>query len=88
MNNIILKVPWPEIQSLLKTAQSNNDRIASSIKQLKLEKNHIAMTLHDPYAETTSDSDEDEKDFKKLPRQLVVDIDLGLSAYANARRYK
>ncbi|XP_026478468.1 nuclear export mediator factor NEMF homolog isoform X1 [Ctenocephalides felis] len=83
------QVPWPEIQSLLKTAQANNDPIASSIKQLKLESNHISMILLDPYTEFMSDdSDVDaEENTNELPKKMIVDIDLGLSAYANARRY-
>jgi len=39
------QMPWPEIHELVKAAQLNGDPVASSIKQLKLETNHVALTL-------------------------------------------
>lgn len=57
----------------MKDATANGDPVAKHIKKLKLETNHISLLLSDPY--------EDE-----LPT-LVIDIDLSLSAFANARKY-
>lgn len=86
---IATQLPWPEIQNLVKAAQANGDQVAGSIRQLKLEKNHISLYLSDPYEHADNDSeDNDEPDSdnaKLLP--TVIDIDLGLSAYANATRY-
>lgn len=39
------QLPWPDIQNLIKEAQSKGDPVASSIKGLKLEINHITMML-------------------------------------------
>lgn len=84
---------WEAISECIKNAQVAGDFVARSIKQLKLETNHVSLELTDPYASLDSDSNEssdedpnsaDEGD--KLP-SMVVDIDLGLSAYANATRY-
>lgn len=58
---------------LVEEAQSRGDQIADCIKQLKLEKNHINLILSDPYC----DGD--------IP-DMEVDIDLGLTAFSNARR--
>ncbi|KAJ8723666.1 hypothetical protein PYW07_007646 [Mythimna separata] len=69
------QMSWDDINLLVKTAQDNQDPIASCIKQLKLKSNHITLLLSDPYGE--------EEGLK--PR--LVDIDLSLTAFANARRY-
>lgn len=39
------QLPWPDIQNLIKEAQAKGDPVASSIKGLKLEINHITMML-------------------------------------------
>lgn len=67
------QIGWAEITELLREAQEQGDPVAQSIKQLKLDTNHFAMLLRDPYEEDARDT--------------LVDIDLDLSAYANARRY-
>ncbi|CAB3248697.1 unnamed protein product [Arctia plantaginis] len=64
---------WEDIKLLVKSAQDNNDPIASCIKELKLKTNHITLELSDPYDEELE--------------PLCVDIDLSLTAFANARRY-
>lgn len=81
---IATQLPWPEIQNLVKAAQANGDQVAGSIRQLKLEKNHISLYLTDPFvADANADGDDDDE---KL-QPTVIDIDLGLSAFANATRY-
>lgn len=75
-------MPWPEIDVLVKTAQERNDPIASVITKLKLEMNHITLHLTDPY-DSGSESDENSERLKPMN----VDIDLDLSAFANARKY-
>ncbi|XP_063895771.1 ribosome quality control complex subunit NEMF homolog [Helicoverpa armigera] len=70
------QMSWDDIQALVKTAQDNDDPIASCIKQLKLKTNHITLLLSDPY-------EGDEESIKPM----LVDIDLSLTAFANARRY-
>lgn len=66
------QIGWAEITELLKEAQEQGDPMARSIRKLKLETNHFEMLLKDPY-------DEGE--------EALVDIDIDLSAYANARKY-
>lgn len=89
------QLSWTDIQALVKSAQANNDQVASCIRQLKLETNHISLYLTDPYAildeESSEDEDEDaEEDLEaeeaKL-KPLTIDVDLGLSAYSNATKY-
>lgn len=77
-NALANQVSWPDIQILLKEAQAKGDPVASAIKQLKLETNHIALLLRDPY----EDSDEETE-----LKPTVIDIDLAYSAFGNARKY-
>lgn len=78
---IATQLPWPEIHNLVKAAQAKGDPVAGAIRNLKLEKNHISLLLSDPYV-----NDADDGGDEKL-EPTVIDIDLGLSAYANATRY-
>ncbi|XP_047512357.1 ribosome quality control complex subunit NEMF homolog [Pieris napi] len=66
------QMSWDDIQLLVKTAQDSGDPVASTIKQLKLSTNHITLRLTDPYEDMGP---------------MMVDIDLSLTAFANARRY-
>ncbi|XP_022913769.2 ribosome quality control complex subunit NEMF homolog [Onthophagus taurus] len=68
------QIPWQDIANLVKDATLNGDPVAKQIKELKLEKNHITLSLFDPF------------DDAELPA-MNVDIDLDLSAFANARKY-
>lgn len=72
------QMSWPDIQVLLKEAQAIGDPVASAIKQLKLETNHIALLLHDPY----EDSDEESE-----LKPMIIDIDLDYTAFSNAKNY-
>ena len=72
------QMAWPDIKILLKEAESRGDPVASAIKQLKLEINHVSLLLHDPY----QDSD-NEPELKPM----LIDIDLAHTAFGNARRY-
>ncbi|CAH2044781.1 unnamed protein product, partial [Iphiclides podalirius] len=76
------QMSWDDIKLLVKTAQDNGDPVASAIRHLKLNTNHISLLLADPYAEGDS---EEELDGRLKP--MLVDIDLSLTAFANARRY-
>lgn len=86
------QIPWDQIKEIIKEATENKDPVASRIKQLKLEVNHIVMQLSDPYAhlnesDSDEDSDEDKPKEKKQSGDLLVEIDLDLTAQANARKY-
>lgn len=93
-NVIANQMSWADIGEFVKNAQTAGDYVARSIKQLKLETNHVSLYLTDPYAmvdsssgsETDDESAESSRNDDKLPA-MVVDIDLALSAYGNATRY-
>lgn len=72
------QMAWPDIKVLLKEAESRGDPVASAIKQLKLETNHISLLLHDPY----EDSDEESE-----LKPMLIDIDLAHTAFGNATKY-
>lgn len=83
------QLSWTDVQSLVKAAQSNRDPVASCIKQLKLESNHISLELSDPYAnfeDSSSEDDQHEEGEEKL-QTMTIDVDLGLSAFSNATKY-
>lgn len=70
---------------MVKDAASKGDPVAQHIKKLKLEINHITLYLSDPYEESLESERSDDENEDKLP-SMEVDIDLGLTAFANARR--
>ncbi|XP_076818942.1 ribosome quality control complex subunit NEMF-like isoform X2 [Clavelina lepadiformis] len=90
------QVDWNEIRDLVADAQVRGDPVAKAIKSLKLETNSMVMALSEP----GFDDDDDDSDFldssdeeaaeqpqKPKSKPHKVDIDLSLSAYANAQRY-
>lgn len=85
------QMSWPDIHELVKAAQANGDVVAGAIKQLKLEINHITLKLSDPYSvgdETATEVDENETNSgKNFMPTMMIDVDLALSAWANARKY-
>ena len=91
LSAIANQIPWDQIKEIIKEATENRDPVASRIKQIKLETNHIVMQLEDPYAhldDEYEDSDEEDGEEKQgKAKEHLVDIDLGLTAQANARKY-
>lgn len=81
------QISWPDINNLVKDAQNQGDPVALAIIKLQLETNHITLKLSDPYELIESESDEDNDEEKLELKPMVVMIDLGLSAYKNARKY-
>lgn len=73
------QMAWLDIHDLVKAAQMKGDPVATCIKQLKLETNHISLYLTDPYDFGDGTTEELEP--------MTIDIDLSLSAYSNATRY-
>ncbi|XP_046459806.1 nuclear export mediator factor NEMF-like isoform X2 [Daphnia pulex] len=76
------QVSWKEIDELVEEATRKGDPVAKIIKKLKLSTNHISLMLSHPYEEQDSDSESDES-----YKPQLVDIDLDLTAFANARKY-
>ncbi|XP_059675363.1 ribosome quality control complex subunit NEMF isoform X3 [Gavia stellata] len=103
------QIDWTEIGAIVKEAQAQGDPVASAIKELKLQTNHITMLLRNPYVLSEEEEEEDAADLdkeeteepkgkkkKNKTKQLkkpqknkpsLVDVDLSLSAYANAKKY-
>ncbi|XP_034241273.1 nuclear export mediator factor NEMF homolog [Thrips palmi] len=78
---IASQASWSDIGIMLKEAQSQKDPIATCIKHLKLEMNHITVLLSDPFSDDDSDSDETPL------KPTLIDLNLDLGAFANARSY-
>ncbi|XP_025423052.1 nuclear export mediator factor NEMF homolog [Sipha flava] len=69
---------WDEILDMIRQLNFEDDgNTYAIVKNLKLNVNHITLELFDPYNE-----DQKNKDSGKL-----IDIDLGQSAYGNAKKY-
>uniref|UniRef100_A0A8C8SHM0 Ribosome quality control complex subunit NEMF n=1 Tax=Pelusios castaneus TaxID=367368 RepID=A0A8C8SHM0_9SAUR len=102
------QIDWTEIGAIVKEAQVQGDPVASAIKELKLQTNHITMLLKNPYVLSEEEEEDGEADHwkeveepkgkkkkhknkqLKKPQKnkpLLVDVDLSLSAYANAKKY-
>ncbi|KAL1514040.1 hypothetical protein ABEB36_003364 [Hypothenemus hampei] len=79
------QMSWVNIEEVINEARAKGDPCAMAILKLKLEINHITLLLHDPYGET-DDSDQEGIEHGKIP-SMAVDIDLDLTAFANARKY-
>ncbi|KAJ2961396.1 hypothetical protein NQZ79_g3433 [Umbelopsis isabellina] len=95
-NAIATGMDWRELEDLVKNEQKHGNAIALMIDSLKLESNEISLRLADPEFEDSddssndSDSDEDEPTSgqKKNAKELSkVDVDIYLTAFANARKY-
>lgn len=90
-STIANQMSWEDIKDFVKNAQMAGDQVANSIKQLKLETNHVSLYLTDPYksfeGNESSNDDSDSNDETRYVPSMIVDIDLGISAYANATRF-
>jgi predicted ribosome quality control (RQC) complex YloA/Tae2 family protein len=72
-------VDWVELAQQIKNEKENGNPIALMIHKLKLIDNKVSVLLSDTFMA------EDEDNYDKAAE--VIDIDIGLSAYANARFY-
>ncbi|KAK7945190.1 hypothetical protein WMY93_000918 [Mugilogobius chulae] len=97
------QVDWAEIGVIVKEAQEAGDPVACAIKELKLQTNHITMLLRNPYINEEDQDDQQEEEemvqekgkkgkhkSQKKPQKnkaVLVDVDISLSAYANAKKY-
>ncbi|KAJ9460791.1 Nuclear export mediator factor NEMF-like protein [Diplonema papillatum] len=68
-------VDWKELARVVKEQKRLGNPVASMIHDLKLDKNKVSLLL--THADETDDTQE----------AHVIDVDLALSAYANARSY-
>ena len=80
------QIDWKELEDLVEEA--SDDPVVSRIKKLNLKVNQMTMVLSNPFEGdgsglTSSSEEEEEQSSDKGP--VAVEIDIGLSAQANAR---
>eukprot|EP01012_Entosiphon_sulcatum_P056212 TRINITY_DN794_c0_g1_i1.p1 TRINITY_DN794_c0_g1~~TRINITY_DN794_c0_g1_i1.p1 ORF type:complete len:1158 (-),score=237.40 TRINITY_DN794_c0_g1_i1:1156-4629(-) len=73
-------VDWTELKRVVKEQQQQGNPIAHIIHHLHLEKNQVTLLLSHPFGD---DASEEQMTSSVIP----VDVDVTLSAYANAREY-
>ena len=74
-------IDWKELSNIIKEEKKKGEQIACLIHKLKLETNEISLLL-------TPKEMEGEEEMMTRPAQ-VIDIDIGITAYANiARQYE
>ena len=84
------QLDWDEIKELITEAAENGDPVVSRIKNLKLDINQMTMLLTNPYSFLDQQSNEDLSDSSEddnSETSLLVDLDIDLTAQANARKY-
>uniref|UniRef100_A0A8C4XQT5 Ribosome quality control complex subunit NEMF n=1 Tax=Falco tinnunculus TaxID=100819 RepID=A0A8C4XQT5_FALTI len=59
------QIDWTEIGVIVKEAQAQGDPVASAIKELKLQTNHITMLLRNPYLLSEEEEEEEDADLEK-----------------------
>ncbi|NXA35700.1 NEMF factor, partial [Eudromia elegans] len=59
------QIDWTEIGAIVKEAQAQGDPVASAIKELKLQTNHITMLLRNPYMLSEEEEDEEDAELEK-----------------------
>jgi predicted ribosome quality control (RQC) complex YloA/Tae2 family protein len=78
---------WIDLKELVEEEKTKNNPVALMIAGLKLETNQVTLRLAEPDYNTEFGFDDDTDDENNGSKECLIDVDLGLSAYANARRY-
>jgi len=92
---------WAQLETLVKEEQRNGNAIAMTIHKLKLAEQLVTLLLsppEDPFDESGEESEEEDQEAGEgpVPRRThaamdrentLVDVDVSLSAHANARGY-
>ncbi|KAF9189935.1 hypothetical protein BGZ51_009147 [Haplosporangium sp. Z 767] len=97
-NAIATGMDWKDLADLVEEEKKHGNPIALMIDALKLESNQVCVILSDPYdeeGEGMQDEDEDDQDEQeaedrhqpKAKPTVLVDLDIYLTAFANARKY-
>jgi len=81
------QISWDEIGEIIEEERESGNQVANTIKTLKLESNQIVVALRDPYDGLDSDSDGESNNNRKQLKPVSVEIDLSLTAFANARQH-
>ncbi|CAF1207062.1 unnamed protein product [Rotaria sp. Silwood1] len=74
------QMSWPEIEELVDEAKQSGDPTARAIQSIKFDINHLTLLLRDPFGD-------DDDSGKSSNAPVKVDVDLSLTAFANAKRY-
>ncbi|KAG0071591.1 hypothetical protein BGZ90_012199 [Linnemannia elongata] len=96
-NAVATGMDWKDLADLVEEEKKHGNPIALMIDTLKLESNHICVILSDPYEEEEEeeereDDDQDDQEAEdrhqpKAKATVLVDLDIYLTAFANARKY-
>ncbi|KAG0033921.1 hypothetical protein BGZ82_005920 [Podila clonocystis] len=93
-NAIATGMDWKDLADLVEEEKKHGNPIALMIDTLKLESNQICVILSDPYEEDFEEDEQDEEDQEAEDRHqpkpkatVLVDLDIYLTAFANARNY-
>ncbi|XP_076305404.1 ribosome quality control complex subunit NEMF-like [Tachypleus tridentatus] len=79
------QINWTEIWNIIQEASEQGDPVAKAIKSLKLEVNHFTMLLNVQSGNTLKNDGNENKTGNI--NSVLVDINIDLSAYSNARKY-
>ncbi|KAI7865815.1 fibronectin-binding protein A N-terminus-domain-containing protein [Spinellus fusiger] len=94
-NAVASQMDWRDLKDLVSDEKRRGNPIAEIIAGLKLNTNQITLLLSDPeddYSDDSSES-EDESDTntntteRKCQQGIKIDVDIGLTAFANASKY-
>ncbi|CAO0793809.1 unnamed protein product [Mucor circinelloides] len=84
-NAVASQMDWQDLNDLVKEEKRRENPIAMIIDDLKLATNQLTLILTDPEDyEGSEDSDDEDSNEQK---SYKVDVDIGLTAFANARKY-
>ena len=78
------QIDWTDIEEIVAEAGENGDPILSRIRKLKLDINHFTMMLSNPFEEA---EDYEDEEGGGEPVEHEVELDIDLTAQANARKY-
>ncbi|KAG0799249.1 hypothetical protein G6F22_003417 [Rhizopus arrhizus] len=98
-NAVASQMDWQDLNDLVKEEKRRGNPIALIIDTLKLETNQVTLLLTDPeeHEESENDDDDDdddddeeeeEEEKEEKPKETFkIDVDIELTAFANARKY-
>ena len=77
---------WGDIDRLISLERGRGNPIAEIIVQLKFKEGKVILGLREEDYDEESGDETDEEDIQE-DKVIHIEVDLGLSAYANAREY-
>ncbi|KAI8354448.1 fibronectin-binding protein A N-terminus-domain-containing protein [Mortierella sp. GBAus27b] len=96
-NAVATGMDWKDLADLVDEEKRHGNPIALMIDSLKLETNNVCVILSDPYDaeqddETQDDDEDDDQEAEdrhqpKAKSTILVDLDISLTAFANASKY-